>query len=47
MKKYLANLHWNNKLRNKTVIECWNILKYEIDSFIDKSVPLKITTKPV
>ena len=28
-------------LRNKTVIECWNILKYEIESIIDKFVPLK------
>ena len=28
-------------LRNKTVIECWNILKDEIESIIDKFVPLK------
>ena len=28
-------------LRNKTAIECWNILKYEIESIIDKFVPLK------
>ena len=41
MRKYLTKLHWNNKLRNKTAIECWNILKCEIDSIIDKSVPLK------
>ena len=25
----------------KTAIECWNILKYEIESIIDKFVPLK------
>ena len=25
---------------NKTTIECWNILKYEIESIIDKFVPL-------
>ena len=28
-------------LMNKTAIVCWNILKYEIESIIDKFVPLK------
>ena len=28
-------------LRNKTAIECWNILKYEIESIIEQFVPLK------
>ena len=28
-------------LMNKTAIECWNIQKYEIESIIDKFVPLK------
>ena len=28
-------------LMNKTAIECWNILKCEIESIIDKFVPLK------
>ena len=41
MRKYLAKLDWNNVLMNKTTIECWNILKYEIESIIDKFVPLK------
>ena len=41
MKKYLAKLAWNNMLMNKTSIECWNILIYEIESIIDKFVPLK------
>ena len=41
MRKYLANIDWNNMLRNKTAIECWNILKYEIGSIIDQFVPLK------
>ena len=38
MRKYLAKLDWNNMamLMNKTAIECWNILKYEIESIIDK-----------
>ena len=35
MRKYLAELDWNNMLMNKTAIECWNILKYEIESIID------------
>ena len=41
MRKYLAKLDWNNMLMNKTAIECWNILKYEIESIIDKFVPLE------
>ena len=41
MRKYLAKLDWNNMLMNKTAIECWNILKYEIESIINKCVPLK------
>ena len=41
MRKYLAKLDWNNMLRNKNAVECWNILKYEIESIIDKFVPLK------
>ena len=28
-------------LMNKTATECWNILKYEIESIIDQFVPLK------
>ena len=28
-------------LMNKSAIACWNILKYEIESIIDKFVPLK------
>ena len=28
-------------LMNKTTIKCWNILTYEIESIIDKFVPLK------
>ena len=41
MRKYLAKLDWNNMLMNKTAIECRNILKYEIESIINKFVPLK------
>ena len=31
----------NFMLMNKTAIECWNILKYEIESIIDKFVPFQ------
>ena len=41
IRKYLAKLDWNNMLVNKTATECWNILKYEIESTIDKFVLLK------
>ena len=41
MKKHLAKVDWNNMLRNNTATECWNIVKYEIESIIDKFVPLK------
>ena len=47
MRKYLAKLDWNNMLMNKTAIEYWNILKYEIESIIDTFVPLKKTRKTV
>ena len=39
MRKYLAKLVWNNMLR--TAIECWNILKYEIESIIQQSALLE------
>ena len=41
MRKYLAKLDWNNMLLNKTAVECWNIIKYDIEFIIDKCVPLK------
>ena len=41
IRKYLAKLDWNNMLMNKTATECWNILKYEIESIIDKFVPFQ------
>ena len=41
MRKFLVKLDWNNMMMNKTAIECWNILKYEIESIIDKFVPSK------
>ena len=45
MIKYLTKLDWNNMLMNKTAIGYWNILKYEIESIIDKCIPLKKVEK--
>ena len=36
MRKYFTKLDWNNMLINKTAIECWNILKYEIESIMNR-----------
>ena len=41
MRNYLAKLDRNNMLRNEKATECWNILKYEIESIFDKLFPLK------
>ena len=37
----LALIDWNDKMKNKTAIECWNILRRELDSAIDSYVPMK------
>ena len=41
MRTYLANIDWNNLLKNKTATECWTCLKYEIEGIIEKFVPLR------
>ena len=41
LRKYLAKLDWNNILTTKKAIECWNFLKYEIQSIIEQFVPIK------
>ena len=41
MGTYLANIDWNNLLKNKTATECWTCLKYEIEDIIEKFVPLR------
>ena len=38
MRTYLANIDWNNLLKNKTATECWTCLKYEIEGIIEKFV---------
>ena len=41
MRKSLAHIDWNDKMKNKMVTECWNILRGELDSAIDSYVPMK------
>ena len=38
IRKRLAHIDWNDKMKNKTATECWNILRGEIDSAIDSFV---------
>ena len=41
IRKSLALIDWNDKMKNKTATECWNILRGELDSAIDSCVPMK------
>ena len=41
IRKSLAHIDWNDKMKNKTATECWNILRGELDSAIDSFVPMK------
>ena len=46
IRKSLALIDWNDKMKNKTATECWNILRGELDSAIDSYVPMKKQGKP-
>ena len=41
IRKRLAHVDGKVKMKNKTATECWNILRSELDSAIDRYVPLK------
>ena len=41
IRKRLALIDWNDKMKNKTATECWNMLRGELDSEIDSHVPMK------
>ena len=41
IRKRLAHIDWNDKMKNKTATECWNIIRGEIDSAIDSFDPMK------
>ena len=45
IRKGLAHIDWNDKMKNKTATECWNILRGELDSAIDSYVPMKTQGK--
>ena len=41
IRKSLVHIDWKNKMKNKTATECWHILRSELDSPIDRYVPMK------
>ena len=41
IRKSLALIDWNDKMKNKTATECWHILRGELDSAIVSYVPMK------
>ena len=41
IRKSLAHIDWNDKMKNKTATECRNVLRGELDSAIDSYVPMK------
>ena len=41
IRKSLALIYWNDKMKNKTATECWNILRGELDSAIYSYVHMK------
>ena len=41
IRKSLALVDWDDKMKNKTATECWNMLRGELDSEIDSHVPMK------
>ena len=41
IRKSLAHVDLNDKMKNKMAPECWNILRSELDSANDKYVPMK------
>ena len=41
IRKSLSHIEWDDKIKNNTATECWNILRGELDSDIDSYVPMK------
>ena len=41
IRKSLALIDWNDKMKNKKATECWNILRGELDSAIESYVHMK------
>ena len=41
MRTYLANIDWNNLLKNNTATECWTCLKDDTEGITERFVPLR------
>ena len=41
IRKSLAHVDWDEKMKNKTATECWDILRGELDRAIDSYVPMR------
>ena len=41
IRESLAHIKWDDKMKNKTATDYWNILRGELDSAIDRYVPMK------
>ena len=41
IRKSLAHIGWDEKMKTKTATECWDILRGELDRAIDSYVPMK------
>ena len=41
IRKSLSHIDWDEKMKNKTATECWDILRGELDRAIDSYVPMK------
>ena len=41
IRKSLAHIEWDDKMKNKTATECCNIRRVELDNAIDTYVPMK------
>ena len=41
IRKNLAHIDWDEKMKNTTATECWDILRGELDTAIDSYVPMK------
>ena len=45
IRKSLAHIDWDEKMKNKTATECWDILRGELDRAIDSYIPMKKQVK--
>ena len=41
IRKRLAHIDWDEKMKNKTATECWDFSRGELDRATDSYVPMK------